>query len=683
MKALYILLLAIGGIFNEMTPYHYEHEPLPSPPEGYEEVYLSHYGRHGSRTDNKPYRLESLLQVFENASKEALLTERGDSLYAELLKIYHYVSGHYGELCPLGEEQHSAIASRMALRHPVLFSSAGSRELAARSIPAVSARSTSYQRCRQSMNSFTGQLRCLYPSLPIDTLSGQENNTVLNFYNSKKMDSVLQERKEESLRKALEDSTFYLSQYFCEPYEALSYTCSAIDFLDALYFVAGMCPNLPLKADIQRFIPSGLLRICSEVNRDYLYGFCAWSSEWGLERMASCQRLCDDICLRADAALLGDGSQIDLRFGHDAPLLSLMCRLGVEGLEERSVQDLGDFCISDYIPMAANLQLIFYSCGEDVLLLCMVNERACKLNGLKAKNGYFYYWKEVRERLSLNPQILIEDQSRHVQGIAWDEEKQRIYLSFTTRLLICDKYGEILSSVDRIHGHLGALCFEPSARKIYASLECKGDEIGSSISKDLKQEGYSDSRFYIAEFDPDAILKGESQEMKLYEVSEAKKDYDSKAFGCSGIDGICIAEDKLLLAYGIYSDTSRVDNDNQVILRYSLSDLNKFEDKLFIPTGNTRYGVQNMAWDASSNKLLIAVYPGEKAAYPNWSFFQVDYTTLKVEKGWHYPAAATGFCKVGDKQWYVAYRLKDKSKDKAHREGASVRLSNNAQIFKL
>ena len=666
------VLLVLLSVFNEMTPYSYEALPVPSAPAGYHEVYLSHYGRHGSRFDNKAHRLETLMQVFDNASKESVLTAKGDSLYLELQKIYSCASGHYGELLPLGESQHRGIASRMALRFSSLFNSCPGPFPV--SSPVVCARSTSYQRCRESMNSFTGQLRSVYPSVQIDTLIGKDNDSILNFYNPARMDKMLLQDKNERLEQALKDCNSYLSLFFTDPATALFCNCSPSEFFDALFFVAGMCANLQMDVNLEKYLPSDLLSILGDVNEAYLFGFCARSTEFGAGRMSSCQTLCDDICSRADSALLGRGPAVDLRFGHDAPLLSLMCRLGVEGLQSRSMNDLDAFSISDFIPMAANLQLIFYrnQSDSDILLLCLVNEKAVKLRGLKARSDYFYSWKDVRERLGLMPVLRVENQSRHVQGIAYDSQEERFYLSFTTRLLICSKYGDILGSIDRIHGHLGALCFEPASRKIYASLECKDDAIGSSISAGLQEEAYSDSRFYIAVFEPDAIVDAASGDYALYEVKEAKKDYDSGNFGCSGIDAICIAEDKLLVAYGIYSDTTRCDNDNQVILRYSLSDLSVPEDKILIATGNTRYGVQNMAWNAQNGRLLLAVYPGQKKEYPNYSFFQVNLESGEVERAWHFPAAATGFCSAGGDLWYVAHREKDKKKEKSCREGARI-----------
>src|SRR5690606_5314736 len=94
-------------------------------------------------------------------------------------------------------------------------------------------------------------------------------------------------------------------------------------------------------------------------------------------------------------------------------------------------------------------------------------------------------------------------------------------------------------------------------------------------------------------------------------------------YGCSGIDGVALApaigkrrnsRKYLYVAYGIYSDTSRSDNDYQVILQYDVETWDQYgqhlsQDKLhqsgpdkpintyFVFTGNTSYGIQNLAYD--------------------------------------------------------------------------------------
>ena len=182
------------------------------------------------------------------------------------------------------------------------------------------------------------------------------------------------------------------------------------------------------------------------------------------------------------------------------------------------------------------------------------------------------------------------------------------------------------------------------------------------------------------------------QVAKLYTVDEAGKDYMAKVtleetevehrYGCSGIDGIAIGPafgsgsskaDHLYVAYGIYGDTARQDNDYNIILCYRLDNLSTPVNKYFVHTGNTTYGVQNMAYDKASRKLYLAVYKGKKPQYPNYDLFALDidqtpyhaplkgvpYLTKEVEQlevceGWHFKWGSTGLCPLGDGRWYIS-----------------------------
>lgn len=271
--------------------------------------------------------------------------------------------------------------------------------------------------------------------------------------------------------------------------------------------------------------------------------------------------------------------------------------------------------------------------------------------------------------------ILVTGQEQHVQGIAYDSEKNCMYMSFTSRFVKTDMQGNILASIDRIQGHLGAMTFNPVTRKVYASLECKDDEIGAGIAKTLnvKTVSRADSRFFIAIIDVDRLegigTDPEGNEvLRTVCIKKAVEDYAFRSksgdfehrYGCSGIDGVTIgpaigkpeaarygrrsarkpaADEKYLyVGYGIYGDTDRTDNDYQVIHRYSLKELEKYarpvifgethhdgpekpEKEYFLRTGNTNYGIQNFAYDEYTDCFFLAVYKGRKADFPNYSLF--------------------------------------------------------------
>ena len=271
--------------------------------------------------------------------------------------------------------------------------------------------------------------------------------------------------------------------------------------------------------------------------------------------------------------------------------------------------------------------------------------------------------------------VLVTGQEQHVQGIAYDSAENCMYMSFTSRFVKTDMQGNILASIDRIQGHLGAMTFNPETRKVYASLECKDDEIGAGIAKTLNVNTVSraDSRFFIAIIDVDRLegigMDPEGNEvLRTVCIKKAIEDYAFRSksgdfehrYGCSGIDGVTIgpaigkpeaarygrrsagkpaADEKYLyVGYGIYGDTDRTDNDYQVIHRYSLKELEKYarpvifgethhdgpekpEKEYFLRTGNTNYGIQNFAYDEYTDCFFLAVYKGRKADFPNYSLF--------------------------------------------------------------
>ncbi|MBQ6253525.1 MAG: hypothetical protein IJK05_02570 [Bacteroidales bacterium] len=268
------------------------------------------------------------------------------------------------------------------------------------------------------------------------------------------------------------------------------------------------------------------------------------------------------------------------------------------------------------------------------------------------------------------PEIYVEGDSHHVQGIAYDRDAGRMYFSFTTSFVVTDMAGKVLGSVGHIQGHLGAMVFDPGSRKVYASLECKDDVIGRGLSDFAKGR----SMFYVAIIDVDKVTSvgmdsEDNEAFKIVCVKEATKDYHLKGFGpageefehfygCSGIDGVAIApklgkkggKNYLYVAYGIYGDNSRNDNDSQVLLRYDLEKFGRHAgkvrfgefysegpakplDKYFVYTGNTNWGTQNMAYDKASGKMFLFVYKGSKERFTNYDAFSFDVSSRPVKRG--------------------------------------------------
>jgi hypothetical protein len=244
--------------------------------------------------------------------------------------------------------------------------------------------------------------------------------------------------------------------------------------------------------------------------------------------------------------------------------------------------------------------------------------------------------------------------SGHLQGTAVDRRKGLMYFSFTDLLVKTDLSGRPLGSVTGFTGHLGDLDLDPGDGRLYGSLEDKAAKA-----------------FYIAVFDGDRVNRmnmdaASTGVVSTVHLKEVVKDYTADMngdgafdgdtadtpdhrYGCSGIDGVAFGPaldhgggTRLTVAYGIYSNTTRQDNDHQVLLQYDVRRWKKYErplsgvaaphpsgpatpdGKYFAYTGNTTYGVQNLEYDAHSGNWLMAVYKGRKARFPNYSLFVLD-----------------------------------------------------------
>ncbi len=251
----------------------------------------------------------------------------------------------------------------------------------------------------------------------------------------------------------------------------------------------------------------------------------------------------------------------------------------------------------------------------------------------------------------------------HVQGIAVDTERGYVYYSFTTMFLKTDLLGNPIGSVIKLAGHLGCITYDVKNNLVYGSLELKHDAIGVGIINRIGYDATSEDAFYLVAFDCNKInrmdMNAETDEvMKAVYLADVVNDYTEKdeasgkshRYGCSGIDGTALgpvfgaaktSEKKIMVAYGIYSDTERSDNDYQVILEYNTNIFDLYGEQLnqrnphhkgpktannryFLYTGNTSWGIQNLEYDAFSENWFVAVYVGKKAEFDNFKMFFID-----------------------------------------------------------
>lgn len=251
----------------------------------------------------------------------------------------------------------------------------------------------------------------------------------------------------------------------------------------------------------------------------------------------------------------------------------------------------------------------------------------------------------------------------HVQGIAFDSDGGCMYYSFTTHLIKTDLTGRPLGSVKNLTGHLGCISFDKKRRLAVGSLEFKHDAIGRGIAAATGREIAEEDAFYAVAFDADRITRFDMDAerdsvMRAVYLCDVVRDYaetdevsgQKHRYGCSGIDGTGVGpafgtggqgNEKLMIAYGIYGDVARRDNDHQVILQYDPDIFDTYgrpldqraphhsgptaaEARYFVYTGNTRYGIQNLEYDPASGLWLAAVYTGKKPGFANAPLYFID-----------------------------------------------------------
>ncbi|WP_374935973.1 hypothetical protein [Streptomyces sp. SM10] len=147
-----------------------------------------------------------------------------------------------------------------------------------------------------------------------------------------------------------------------------------------------------------------------------------------------------------------------------------------------------------------------------------------------------------------------------------DRGRGFVHWSFTQQLVKTDLDGTVLGTVEGLTGHLGDIDVDERDGRVYGSLEYKAAE-----------------SFYVAVPDGPAIDRvGMDAEgdgvMTAVHLDEVAADFTA------GMDG----------------------------------------DGVFVRTGNTTYGVQNLRYDPYTRNWFTAVYKGKKDGFPNYSLFTVD-----------------------------------------------------------
>ena len=325
-------------------------------PEGYTPFYISHYGRHGSRWLPSDSRYTWVNQHFDDESN---LTPLGKKVKGWLTQVWENAKGNGGKLTKLGEKQHRGIADRMVRNFPQIFAKGNH----------VQARSSVVDRCAKSMLAFTDELRQLQPSLDMDVKTDSADMAWIA-YTSPEV-------------KALENRTHIVAKvspdrFLHQLFKDVTKVDDPMKLMSEIHTIASSIQDVGLNfKSYPRQIEKGLYGLFTDEEFKAIY-------DANNLRMTICNgvyptneqiparsaiSLWENIEAEADKALSSDKSSATLRFGHDTALYRLLSLLHFDKEDELSIENMPKMKIATLegvdlmdrvVPMAANLQMVFY-----------------------------------------------------------------------------------------------------------------------------------------------------------------------------------------------------------------------------------------------------------------------------------------------------------------------------------
>lgn len=420
----------MGGVYHAYP--HPEAAFCPDVPAGYRAVYLSHYGRHGSRWLPSQSRYEWVLAQFAD---ERNLTRRGRRLKRSLRLIADHARGHAGALTPVGERQQRAIACRMAATLARLLGQA----------PVVEARSSVADRCRRSMEAFAEQMRADLPQARLHLATDSADMSWMSYDSPDEL--LLQRQTDVPL-------TVPASRLMATLYVDPAQVAEPERLLTELHTLASDMQDVEgLDLTLYPLFTADEMEAVYRQNCEKMWlqnGSGAASR--GIPAQCAA-RLWHHIVSRADEALAAGTPAAHLRFGHDTALYRLLSLLGAR----LPMTEWGTGELYRIVPMAANLQMVFVRNAEaDVLVAFYLNELPLRLAlpaAVDMPSGQAWYrWTELKQALH-----------HYVETQRWKDRLCQIRTMVGTDYAVTpsagrygkgsEEHGQTLPAVLEPHGH--------------------------------------------------------------------------------------------------------------------------------------------------------------------------------------------------------------------------------------
>ena len=364
-------------------------------PKGYEAVYISHYGRHGSRYAYTGDAYSIILNMLAEGRREGNLTARGESLLNDLEPFWEYVQYRVGDLTEIGWNQHQEIAWTMVKNYPTVFGKGSS----------VDACSSPSVRSIMSMSSCCAALSRLAPETSVyehqgimDVQATRPNQGSNPFkYQGPEEVFPYPESSERFFLRHFPNYKDVLARFFKNPEKALGQRNPYNVFFHLYMFVAGM-NSLPqdVRLDVKDFFTVEEFATLWETdNYERFREYHAYRTP--------CSSIVDDMVEKASQRLAAGSRGADLRYGHDHVVMALELIMDLDGFDRapENPDDLVYWFQTFRSPMAANIQFIFFNPRKgksgDTLVKVLLNGEEVHLGDLE---GFPYYrWDDVKAYL--------------------------------------------------------------------------------------------------------------------------------------------------------------------------------------------------------------------------------------------------------------------------------------------
>ncbi len=387
-----------GSVYEYIAPT----EPLTPAPKGFKPVYLTHFGRHGSRFLDNASNYDRPYNILKEADDAGALTDFGKDVLRRVGIIRAEADQRAGDLTPKGMQQHRDIARRMVENYPELFKDGKT----------IMARSTTSHRVLVSEYSALMQIIRMRPKIRIDYDSSNHDEPWMYTEDravsahKRKINAAVQEFNQrhthpERLMKALFKDPAYITDVQGRDQSGSLYS----SLYDLASYAQGSDPGVDLN-DVFTY---------DEWYDLFLMNNMRWYSQGGYSPLTDnvvpyghCVTLQNFIDF-ADEALAGNGVSVMLRYGHEVTLMSFFSLLDLNGsgYSTDDLESVADHWVAyDLAHMGGNVQWVFFRDRKgDVIVKFLMNEEEATLpesvpfykDGKGREQKPYYRWEDVRK----------------------------------------------------------------------------------------------------------------------------------------------------------------------------------------------------------------------------------------------------------------------------------------------